>query len=56
MVLYPPIAKRFCYFDDEFLKKKRKKYDLDCFSPTDFLGYFFGKNAYKLAARIGAKK
>jgi len=39
MVVHPPIAKRFCYFDDEFLKKKRRKYDLDCFSPPDFLGY-----------------
>ena len=38
MVVYPPIAKRFCYFDDEFLKKRRK-YDLDCFSPPDFLEY-----------------
>jgi len=39
MVVYPPIAKRFCYFDDEFLKKKQRKYDLVCFSPPDFLGY-----------------
>jgi len=38
MVVYPPIAKRFCYFDNEVLKKKRRKYDLDCFSPPDFLG------------------
>jgi len=22
MVVYPPIAKRFCCFDDEFLKEK----------------------------------
>jgi len=22
-----------------FLKKKRRKYDFDCFSPPDFLGY-----------------
>jgi len=29
MVAYPPIATRFRYFDDEFLKKKRRKYDLD---------------------------
>jgi len=39
MVVYPPIAKRFCYFDDEFLKKKRRIYDLDCFLLPDFLGY-----------------
>jgi len=32
MVVCPPIAKRFCYFDDEFLKKKSRKYGLDCFS------------------------
>jgi len=38
-VLYQLIAKRFCYFDDDFLKKKRSKYDLNCFSPPDFLGY-----------------
>jgi len=31
MVVCPPIAKRFCYFDDEFLNKKWRKYDLDCF-------------------------
>jgi len=31
--------KRVCYFDDEFLKKKRRKYDLDCFLLPDFLGY-----------------
>jgi len=36
MVVYPPIAKRFCYFDDEFLRKKRRKYDLDCFLTTWF--------------------
>jgi len=29
MVVYPPIAKRFCCFDDELLKKKRRKCDLD---------------------------
>jgi len=38
MVVYLPIAKRFCYFDDEFLKKKRRKYDLDCFLLHDFFG------------------
>jgi len=32
MAVYPPIAMRFWYFDDEFLKKKRRRYDLDCFS------------------------
>jgi len=37
MVVYPPIAKRFWYFDDEFLKKKRRKYDLDCFYYLNFL-------------------
>ena len=37
MVVYPPIAKRFWYFDDEFLKTKRKKYDLDCFYHLNFL-------------------
>ena len=36
MVVYPRIAKRFCYFDDEFLKKRRRKCDLDCFSLADF--------------------
>jgi len=39
MVAYPPIAMRFRYFDDEFSKKKWRKYDLPCFSPPDFLGY-----------------
>jgi len=39
MVVYPPIAKRFCYIDDEFLKKKMRKYDLDCFLLPEFLGY-----------------
>jgi len=29
----------FVIFDDEFLKKKRRKYDLDCFLLPDFLGY-----------------
>ena len=36
MVVYQPIAKRLCYFDDEFLNKKRRKYDLDCFFATWF--------------------
>jgi len=40
MVVYPPIAKRFWCFDDEFLKKKRRKYDLDCFLLPEFLGYW----------------
>jgi len=31
--------KAFCYFDDEFFKKKRRKYDLHCFSPPDILRY-----------------
>jgi len=35
-----PLAKRFWYFDDEFLKKKQRKYDLDCFLPPEFLGYW----------------
>jgi len=38
--MYRPIAKRFCYFDDEFLKKKRRKYDLDCFLLPGFLRYW----------------
>jgi len=33
-------ARRFWYFDDEFLKKKRRKYDLDCFLLPEFLGYW----------------
>jgi len=39
MAVYPPIAKRFCfcYFGVEFLKKKWRKYDLDCFLLSDFL-------------------
>jgi len=41
MVVYQPIAKRFCYFDDEFLKKKRRKYDLDCFCYMFSLGIEF---------------
>jgi len=36
----PPIGKRFCYFDDEFLQKKWGKYDLDCVLLPDFLGYW----------------
>jgi len=39
MVAYPPIAKRFGYFDDEFFKKKRRKYVLDCFLLPEILGY-----------------
>ena len=39
MVVYPPIAKYFCHFDNDFLKKKRSKYDLDSFLLLDFLGY-----------------
>jgi len=39
-VVYPPIAKRFYYFDNEFLKKKRRKHDLDYFWLLDFLGYW----------------
>jgi len=39
MVVYSPIAKRFKYFGDGFLKKKRRNYDLDCFLLPDFLGY-----------------
>jgi len=39
MMVYPSIAKRFSYFDNEFLKKKRRKHDLDYFSLPDFLGY-----------------
>jgi len=39
MVVYPPIAKRFYFFDNEFLKKKRRKHILDYFSLADFLGY-----------------
>ena len=27
-------------FNDEFLKKKRRKYDLDCFLLPDFIGYW----------------
>jgi len=38
-VVYPPIAKRFCYLDDEFLKKKWRKYDLERFLLPDFLGH-----------------
>jgi len=30
-------AKRIRYFDNEFLKKKRSKYDLDCFYYLNFL-------------------
>jgi len=41
MVVYPPTAKRFCYFDDESLKKKLKKYDLDCFYYLMFLDIEF---------------
>ena len=36
MVVYLPTAKHFCYFDDKFLKKKWRKYDLDCFFATWF--------------------
>jgi len=39
MMVYPLIAKQFGYFEDEFLKKKRRKYDLDCFLLPEFLGY-----------------
>jgi len=39
MMVYPPIAKDFCYFDNEFLKKKRRKHNLDYFSLPNFLGY-----------------
>jgi len=33
------LSQRFFYFDDEFLKKKRGKYDLHCFLLPGFLGY-----------------
>jgi len=41
MMVYPPIAKHFWYFDDEFLQKKRRKYDLDCFYYLSFLDIEF---------------
>ena len=31
--------KAFLIIEDEFLKKKRRKYDLHCFLLPDFLGY-----------------
>jgi len=39
MVVCPPVTNRFYDFDNEFLKKKRSKHDLDCFLLLDFLGY-----------------
>jgi len=41
MVVYPPIAKRFCYFDDEFLKKKRGNMILTVFHRLIFLDIEF---------------
>ena len=49
IAVYPPIAKRFWYFDDEFLKKKRRKYNVDCFLPPDFLGYWIFVNKFNNA-------
>jgi len=39
-MVYPPVASSFCYFDDEFLKKKRWKCDLDLFLLPGFLEIF----------------
>jgi len=41
MVVYPPIAKRFWYFDDEFLKKKRRNMTLTVFYYLKFLDIKF---------------
>ena len=45
MAVYLPIAKRFRYFDDQFLKKKRKKYDLDCFLLLENIGIIWHKRS-----------
>ena len=41
MVVYPPIAKRFSYFDDEFLKKNGGNMILTVFYHLNFLDIEF---------------